>query len=72
MDSDYALEVGKRIMAARKQKGISQLELAEAVRVDRSRVYTWECGQNMPHARAIAQMCRTLIVSADWLLDVEE
>lgn len=72
MDSDYAVEVGERIARARKQKGIKQYELADAIRVNRSRVYSWECGQNMPHARVIAQMCRTLSVSADWLLDVEE
>lgn len=72
MGNDYAIEMGLRIMAARKQKRISRAELAEAVRVNRTRVYTWESGANMPCARVIARMCKTLSVSADWLLDVEE
>ena len=42
------MKLGERLSSLRKEKGISQLELAEALRVSRQAVSRWECGEALP------------------------
>lgn len=62
------MKMGERIRRARRRAGISQAQLADAVRVRRSAVSNWESAAEvhptMVNLAAIAQACN---VSLDWL-----
>ena len=60
--------IAKKISALRKDKGLSQEELAAALFVSRQTVSKWERGQSLPDADNITSMCAFFGVSADELL----
>ncbi|MDE5943459.1 MAG: helix-turn-helix domain-containing protein [Clostridia bacterium] len=60
--------IGKKISLLRKEKGLSQEELADALYVSRQSVSKWERGQSVPDAENISAMCAFFGVSADSLL----
>lgn len=62
---------GKRIRLARQMRRMSQTELADRIGYSGKAVSAWETGVNAPTGDAIRELCRTLDVSADWLLDVK-
>ena len=66
------MSLGERIALARKQAGLSQEQLGEKLGVSRQAVSKWEGDQTNPDVAYVAQMCRTLGVSSDWLLLGEE
>ena len=66
------MTLGERIAQARKQAGLSQEQLGEKLGVSRQAVSKWEGDQTNPDVAYVAQMCRTLGVSSDWLLLGEE
>ena len=60
--------IGKKISALRKERDLSQEELAAALFVSRQSVSKWETGQSIPDADNIAAMCAYFGVSADSLI----
>lgn len=60
--------IGKKISVLRKEKNLSQEELAGGLFVSRQTVSKWERGQSLPDADNIAAMCAFFKVSADELL----
>lgn len=62
------MTLGERIALARKRAGLSQEQLGEKLGVSRQAVSKWESSQNNPDVAYVAQMCRLLEVSSDWLL----
>ena len=66
------MTLGERIALARKQAGLSQEQLGEKLGVSRQAVSKWESSQTNPDVAYVAQMCRLLEVSSDWLLLGEE
>lgn len=66
------MNLGERIALARKQAGLSQEQLGEKLGVSRQAVSKWESNQTNPDVSYVAQMCRLLGVSSDWLLLGEE
>lgn len=66
------MTLGERIALARKQAGLSQEQLGEKLGVSRQAVSKWESEQTNPDVAYVAQMCRLLGVSSDWLLLGEE
>ena len=52
----------------RARVGLTQEQLGELVNVSRQAVSKWESGQAVPDALTIAELCRKLHVSADYLL----
>lgn len=62
------MELNERIAAVRKAAGLTQEQLGELVNVSRQAVSKWESGQAVPDALTIAELCRKLHVSADYLL----
>lgn len=60
-------DVGKRIAALRKQKGWSQVELAERLNVSDKAVSKWENG-GMPSIDLFPQLARVFNVSIDYLM----
>lgn len=62
------METAVRIIQLRKQKGISQEDLAAAAGVSRQAVSKWESGQSMPDADKIILMSDYFGVTTDYIL----
>lgn len=57
----------ERITAARKARGWTQAQLAEAIGLSRNYVWMIENGDRTPTDRTIADICRVLGVNENWL-----
>ena len=68
MDGDVFVA---RLRAALREAGLKQKELAKALGLDVTTVNGWCRGRNMPNTCYLPTICRTLCVSADWLLGIE-
>ncbi len=67
-------ELGRKIAAARKDRGITQTEFAEKLNVTRQTVSRWEAGTVLPDIEKIPDIASLLQVSCDYLLkdDIQE
>ena len=64
-----AKQIGLRVRAARKSRGWSLGDLAEAMGRSEGTVACWECGARVPHTWAmLIRLCHALRRSADWLI----
>ena len=66
------VKISERIIELRKERNITQKQLAEAVNVGQSTVSGWENGLFEPTASVIRDLCSFFEVSADYLLDIEQ
>ncbi len=64
--------IGKRIAAARKEKGLTQEALAQAMEVSAQAVSKWENDQSCPDITALPKLAKLLGLSLDALLSGEE
>lgn len=62
------MEIGERIQTLRKEKGISQEDLANEMDVSRQAVSKWESNQAIPDVDRILQISILFGVSTDYLL----
>jgi len=60
---------GEALLAARKQKGLSQQQLADTLPVNRSSVANWEADRRLPDAAMIAKIAEVLNADITELLD---
>lgn len=60
---------GEALSAARRQKGMSQQQLADSLPVNRSSVANWEADRRLPDATLIAKISKILNVELSELLD---
>ena len=60
---------GKTLLEIRKQKGLSQQELADSLPVTRASVANWEADRRLPNATIIAQIAEVLDIEVSELLD---
>lgn len=63
---------GKRLKAARKAKGLTQVEIAAILGVTQGSYQRMETGNHDLKMSTIYQLCKTLNISADWLLGLKE
>lgn len=61
------ISIGDRIRDARKQAGVSQVDLARKVGVTQPAVANWESGVHDPRRLMLAKIADALMVSPDWL-----
>ena len=61
-------EIGKRVKHARQAKGMSQMELAEAVGISVSFLSNIEVGRQSMNIKTLIAISDTLDVSTDWIL----
>ena len=54
------MEFKDRVFQARKAKGMSQEDLAEAMGVSRQAVSKWETGEAMPDVEKLIALCHVL------------
>lgn len=69
---DIEKNIAERIQKLRKEKGLSQEELAEVVNVSRQAVSKWESEQSLPDIDKIIALAEYFGVSTDYLLKGEE
>jgi transcriptional regulator with XRE-family HTH domain len=63
--------LGEKILKLRRDKGMSQEELASQITVSRQAISKWELGESVPDTEKIIQLCKIFSVSADFLLNDE-
>ena len=66
------MTTGQRIAAKRKELGLSQEALGEALSVSRQSIYKWESDTSLPEIDKLVALSRLFSVSVGWLLGVEE
>ena len=66
------MDLGKRLYELRKNKKLSQEEVAEKLNVTRQTVSKWETNQSMPDFDKIIPLCELYGISADELLKGEK
>lgn len=66
------MTIGLKIQNLRKQRGLSQEQLAEAVGVSRQAVSKWEAEQSVPDIDKIILICEYFGVTTDYILRNEE
>ena len=58
----------EKILELRKEKGLTQQQLADAVGTTKHSIHSWEKGRSEPSADFIISLARFFCVSADYLL----
>ena len=66
------MELNEKLSALRKQKGLTQEELAKALYVSRTAVSKWESGRGVPNTESLKAISKYFSVSIDNLLSGEE
>ena len=66
------MEFHEKLQTLRKQRGLTQEELAEALYVSRTAVSKWESGRGYPGIDSLKELSRFFSVSLDELLSGEE
>ena len=66
------MKLEEKLTGLRKEKGLTQLELAEAVHVARQAVSRWEVGTSVPTTENLAYLSQIYGVSVDYLLNDRE
>ena len=66
------VEFGKHLRELRKQKNLTQKQLADLVGIQNSVISFYELGDRMPSPEIIAKLASTLHVSADYLMGIEK
>ena len=62
------IAIGKFIKEQRKDKGLTQTQLAEKLSVSEKTISKWECGNGLPDASLMIPLCKELNISANELL----
>ena len=66
------IEIGGFIAKKRKEKNLTQAELAEKIGVSNKTISKWETGKCMPDYNVIQKLCGELGISISELMDAEE
>lgn len=61
-------KIGKFIASLRKEKNLTQLQLAEKLNITDRAVSKWECGKSMPDPSIMLELCKILGISVNELL----
>ena len=71
MTNESYKTLGRRLKAARKEKGIKQTALANDASLSVNVISEWETGVSYPSLRGLFRVCVALGVSSDYLLGLE-
>lgn len=64
------MELKEKLVDLRKKKGLSQVELADAINVSRQAISRWEVGSAIPSADNLMWLSKFYEVSMDELMDI--
>lgn len=65
------VKIGEFITTIRKEKGLTQRQLAEQIGVSDKTISKWECGRGLPEMSMMEPLCETLQVNINELLSGE-
>ena len=65
-------KIGKFIADCRKNKNLTQMQLAEKLNITDRAISKWECGKAMPDSSIMLELCEVLGISVNELLTGEE
>ncbi len=65
------IDTGKFIASCRKEKGMTQAQLAEKMNITDRAVSKWETGKSMPDSSIMLELCNILGVTVNELLSGE-
>ena len=63
--------IGKFVSSCRKDKGLTQMQLAEKLNISNRAVSKWETGKSIPDASIMLELCEILGITANELLSGE-
>lgn len=63
------MSIGNKIADARKEKNLTQEQLADMMSVTRQSISRWESGLSFPEMEKVVLLAELLGVSCDWLLN---
>ncbi len=66
------LRFKERLRQVRQEKGVSQVELGDALGYGRTAISSYENGRNEPSFSDLIRICEALDVSADYLLGLSD
>lgn len=66
------MSIGKRILNIRKERNISQEELAGRIYVSRQSISKWESDQVIPDTENVIALAKALNVSVEWIISGSE
>ena len=66
------MEFNEKIQELRKQKGLTQEELAEKLYVSRTAISKWESGRGYPNIESLKAIAKFFLVTVDELLSTDE
>ena len=72
IDGKTQMEFNEKLQELRKQKGLTQEELAELLYVSRTAISKWESGRGFPNIESLKAISKFFSVSLDKLLSGEE
>jgi transcriptional regulator with XRE-family HTH domain len=72
IETELAQEIGNRIAAGRKKRGITQVQLAEAVGISQKLVSSYEVGRITLSAEMLLRIVTALKVSSDEILGIKK
>ena len=72
MKNFNATEMGERLRALRKERGLGQNQLAELLNISNASVSYWETGKQIPSAEVIFKFATFFEVSADFILGIAD
>ena len=64
-------KIGEFIAACRKDKGLTQMQLAEKLNITNRAVSKWETGKSLPDASIMLELCEILGITVNELLSGE-
>lgn len=65
------MSFGEKLRQARKRRGLTQKELAQAVDARHNSVSNWESDKNQPDPETIRRLCRVLEVDPNFFFEAE-
>lgn len=66
------MKIGQTIKELRKEKNLSQTELAALLFTSQDTVSLWECGKSLPDIMAIIRMTQIFGVTSDYILGLKK
>lgn len=63
--------IGKFISTCRKEKGLTQMQLAEKLNITNRAISKWETGKSMPDVSLMLDLCNILVITVNELLSGE-
>lgn len=66
------MSVGKNIRQLRKEKNLTQTELAKLLFTSQDTISLWELDKSLPDVLSIIKMTKIFNVTSDYILDIEK